>query len=364
MKSKFGMRNKFFSIGMIVFLILFIVACSRGSGYSISGAVSGAIADGITITLTGAATTSTKTTDTNGNYSFSDIANGSYTVTPSLTGYTFNPVSSAVVVSGANVTNTNFVATTASGTTYSISGTVTGAVQANVFIILSGSTTGMTITDANGNYIFSGLANGSYTVTPSYTGCIFTPNYNNITLIGADSPGNNFISVAVAPTTYGISGAVSGAHINGVTITLTGAATTSTTTDKNGNYSFSDLANGNYTVTPSYTGYTFTFSNMAVKVNGASVTNTNFVATASSGSTYSIFGTVTGAVQAGVLITLSGSTAGTTFTNASGNYSFSDILNGTYAVTPSLTGYTFTPSSASVTVSGTNVTATTFVAAE
>jgi hypothetical protein len=92
------------------------IICSGSSGgstgvtptYSISGAVSGAALSGVTIVLSGS-TTNSKTTDANGNYSFSNIANGDYMVTPSLTGYTFTPTSRSVTVSGANITGTNFV---------------------------------------------------------------------------------------------------------------------------------------------------------------------------------------------------------------------------------------------------------------
>jgi len=96
------------------------VGCGGGGGesgaptYSISGTVSGAVTNGVTIALTGAATTSTKT-DASGNYSFSGLANGTYTVTPSLPGYTFTPSSTAVTVSGTNVTGTNFTAAPPSG---------------------------------------------------------------------------------------------------------------------------------------------------------------------------------------------------------------------------------------------------------
>jgi hypothetical protein len=249
---------------MIAFMTLFIMACSS-SLYSISGTVSGdadAIGNGVTINLTGAATASV-TTDTNGNYSFTGLADGTYTLTPSSTGYIFNPVSTVVVVSQGAVTNINFVATSTGGaSTYSISGTVTGAVQAGVSITLGDYTTGTAVTGASGNYSFSNLANG-----------------------------------------------------------------------------------GTYIVTPTLPGYTFNPVSMVVLINGANAT-TNFVATAASGSTYSISGTVTGTVQAGVLITLSSSTTGTTITDASGNYSFSNLASGdtyTYIVTPSLAGYTFTP---------------------
>ncbi|MGC8762713.1 MAG: hypothetical protein ACP5VN_03625, partial [Acidobacteriota bacterium] len=46
------------------------------------------------------------------------------------------------------------------------------------------------------------------------------------------------------PTTYSISGTVSGATASGVTMTLSGAASATTTTDASGNYTFSGLANG------------------------------------------------------------------------------------------------------------------------
>ena len=48
------------------------------------------------------------------------------------------------------------------------------------------------IADASGNYSFSGLANGSYTVTPSQTGTVFTPGSQNVTVTGANVTGINF----------------------------------------------------------------------------------------------------------------------------------------------------------------------------
>ena len=62
----------------------------------------------------------------------------------------------------------------------------------------------------------------------------------------------------------------------------------------------------------------------------------------------------------GVTITLSGSGSATTTTNASGNYSFPYIVDGSYTVTPSLTGYTFSPTNAAVSVNGGDVTVTSF----
>lgn len=65
---------------------------------------------GVTVTLSGAASRTT-TTDNNGNYNFSGLAPSSYTITPSRSGYTFNPASLPVTISSANVSGQDFTAT-------------------------------------------------------------------------------------------------------------------------------------------------------------------------------------------------------------------------------------------------------------
>lgn len=65
----------------------------------------------------------------------------------------------------------------------------------------------------------------------------------------------------------------------GVTITLIGSGSTSTTTDSIGNYSFSGAANGNYTIIPSLTGYVFIPESLSVTVNDADLKSQNFTET-------------------------------------------------------------------------------------
>jgi hypothetical protein len=161
---------------------------------------------------------------------------------------------------------------------------------------------------------------------------------------------------------YGISGTVTkdgGGVLQGVTITLSGPDAGSTITDNNGNYIFTGLANGSYTITPSLAGYVFNPVSHAVTMNGANITSIYFTASVSTGASYSISGTVTvsgGEALQGVTITLSGVDIGTTTTDASGSYTFPELANGSYTVTPSLAGYTFTPNNISVTVNNANVT--------
>lgn len=244
---------------------------------------------------------------------------------------------------------------------YGIAGSVTssGAALAGATITLTGGAS--TTSDANGNYSFTGIANGSYAVTAAKTGYTFSPSGSTALVNGANVTGMNFTATALG-TSHAISGTVSGDTLSGVTITVTGAATASATTDGSGNYSVTGLYDGSYTVTPSKTGYTFNPASSAVTVSGANIAGKNFVAAANAASTYSITGAVSGSVLSGVAITLSGAGSATTTTNASGNYTFSGLVNGNYTVTPAMSGYTFSPTSAAANVSGANISGTNFVA--
>jgi hypothetical protein len=76
-------------------------------GFTIQGnaGVAGAL-----VTLSGAASSSV-TADSTGNYEFSNLAAGSYTVTPTLAGCTFAPLSASKTIGTANILGVNFVAT-------------------------------------------------------------------------------------------------------------------------------------------------------------------------------------------------------------------------------------------------------------
>jgi pimeloyl-ACP methyl ester carboxylesterase len=80
---------------------------------------------------------------------------------------------------------------------------------------------------------------------------------------------------------HSISGHVTsgGIGLSGVAMSLSGAASQTTTTDSNGNYTFTGLSGGSYTIAPSKTGCTFSPSSLPVTVSGQSVTGQNFTAT-------------------------------------------------------------------------------------
>lgn len=68
--------------------------------------------------------------------------------------------------------------------------------------------------------------------------------------------------------------------------------------------------------------------------------------------TYSISGRVSGS---SATLSLSGPSTGTATTNASGDYTFTGLSNGLYVVSPSRTGYSFSPSSTSATIASASV---------
>lgn len=331
--------------------------------YLISGTIAPITGGGgATVTLSGAASATT-TADASGNFTFTALANGTYTLTPSRPGYAFSPTSLTVTVSGANVsTGVNFTAT---AQTYSISGTISPtAGGSGATVTLSGTASATTTANGSGTYTFTGLTNGTFTVTPSRTGYTFSPTSQNATVNGANVTGVNFTATQQTVPTYSISGTISpAAGGSGATVTLSGAASASTTANSSGAFTFSGLSNGTYTLTPSRTGYTFSPTSQNATVSGANVSGVNFTATQQTNPTYSISGTITPAAGGDLAtVTLSGAANTTTIANATGSYTFTGLANGAYTVTPSNTGYTFSPVNQAVSVNGGNITGVNFTA--
>ena len=120
------MKNAWFrrlcSGSLMLLAIFFLAGCGDDDDdgavvpvtHSISGKVTldNAGLSGVTMALTGASS-ATATTDAGGNYTFAGLANGSYIVTPSRTGFTFSPTDNTQTVSGADITGVNFTATAA-----------------------------------------------------------------------------------------------------------------------------------------------------------------------------------------------------------------------------------------------------------
>lgn len=162
--------------------------------------------------------------------------------------------------------------------TFSISGSISPTTDGNgATVSLSGASTGTVTADASGNYTFTGLANGMYAVTPSRSGFAFSPTTQNATINSANVTGINF--TAAAAQTFAISGTISPAGSgSGSSVALGGTMNATTTADSSGNYSFTGLQNGSYTVTPTDKGFVVSPLSRSVTVSGANVAGVNFTA--------------------------------------------------------------------------------------
>ena len=255
------------------------------------------------------------------------------------------------------------------GTTYSIAGSA-GTSGATV------SAGGVSATsDASGNYTISGLSAGTYTVTATKTGCTFSPTSISVT-VGPSATGKNF----TASCSSGDTALTSGQTLTGQSVAKSawkyyyidvpsGAtslvfATTSATADIDIYTQFNAKpTSSSYTCRPysSSGNETCTATNPSagrwyLGVYGYAAATYSVTATVVTGpTTYSIAGS---AGTSGATVT-AGTRSATS--DSTGAYTITGLAAGTYTVTPSKTGCTFSPTSLSVTV-GPNATGKNFTA--
>ncbi len=318
----------------------------NASGVAVAGAL---VSDG----------TRSATTDAQGNYTITGVPNGTYTLTPSLVNWIFEPTTLSVTVNGANLSGQNIVGRRL----WSITGTIlspTGVAVPNVIVTaVSGTTLSSTATtDAAGNYTLWVL-NGTYTVRPSLTNWVFEPTTVPVTVNGANLAGQNIVGRRL----WAVTGTIqtpAGAPVSDVIITATlasgGAIVTSATTDAQGNYTIW-LVNGAYSIRASRTNWVFATPSLTTTVNGANITSQNFAGSR----LWAVTGTIVNPNNEpvpNVSISASGGrlVASTATTDAQGNYTLW-LVNGAYTLTPSRANWAFTPTSLAITVAGANLTA-------
>jgi hypothetical protein len=73
---------------------------------------------------------------------------------------------------------------------YSLAGTISGDGGSGATVNLTGANTASATANASGVYVFTGLSDGSYTVTPINAGYPMTPTSQALTISGANATAN------------------------------------------------------------------------------------------------------------------------------------------------------------------------------
>ena len=312
---------------------------------SIVGTVSieGTGIDGVSVNLSNGNST---TTAGGGSYRFDNVEGGAYTVT--ISGFpsdaTFDATSAAATIASAGQSVTvNF--TGAYIRTASVMGTVTVENMGlpGVTVMLTGVSSASAVTDDNGQYAFTGLRMGSYSVEIS----------------GFDSDEVGFSATAAAVSvgvgeskivsfdgtylrTAGIMGRVSveGEGLEGVTVSLSGgpdATDMTTMTDAAGQYSFAKLRAGDYAVgisgydTDDYE-FEVTSQNVTVALGETASVPFEGVLLRTSGISGRVSVEGMGLEGIPVMLSMGDEAADSAMTDAGGLYAFSGLAAGDYTV--------------------------------
>ncbi|MBM4165743.1 MAG: T9SS type A sorting domain-containing protein [Ignavibacteria bacterium] len=310
-------------------------------------------------------------TNAGGDFSFTGLLGGTYNLTEEqVAGWqqtSPNPTSSNIF-SGTIVTGKffgNYQLTSISGTVFLDDDgdgikDVGEATLSGWKVRISGAKVDSVLSDENGNYLFSNLLGGNYTVSEDvqngwYQTKPVSPSTYSVTLTSGNSVSGkdfgNFFKGSISGKVFldmnGDGMYEEGESIlSGWKIKLAGTKTDSTVTDENGEYSFSNLLAGNYSVSEVLqNGWTRTFP----------VSTSTFAITMTSGNTHTQkdfgnfeYGSISGTVFVDVNgngmkdegenglqnwnVNLSGASSDQKSTDESGIYSFTNLFAGEYTV--------------------------------
>lgn len=330
--------------GRDAFITKLVLNTSTPTTYSILGRVTDATSNPLTDVSLTVAPNSSATLDANGFYTITNLITGTYTITPTKTNYTFAPSTRTVSVP-PNASAQDFVGALITST---ISGRITdGNGSPSSGVSVSDGAGHTATTNTNGEYVIPGLTANTYTLTPTKAGCTFSPTTLSVT-VPPNATNKNF---AIACATFStIAGRVTDASSNPLAdVVVRTTAGYSATTSATGVYTITGLPANTYNLSASKTGCTFSPDTLPVTVP-PDATGKNLSGTCPP-PTYTISGRVVdnlGASLANVSVNDGQGHAATT--DASGTYTFTSLISGTYSITPAKTNYTFNPGSSSVSV--------------
>ena len=355
--------NRHKLLALAAMLLVPLAACDEGTPPVPVGTIDGQVSiegqgvDGVTVTMSTGATT---TTASGGRFSFASVDGGTYTVT--ISNYpadaSFTSTSQPVTIS----TDGQAATVTFSGTyirTASIIGSVTveGTGLSGVTVRISGMADQATQTDASGQYTFTQLRAGTYEVEVSdFDADVgFSSASQSVTVSVGETEAVTFDGTYVR--TAGIVGRVAiggSGGLAGVTVSLSGIETGTTTTDAAGQYAFAELRAGSYTIGISgYDAEEYGFEEISKSVDlvlgEMNTVSFDGIRLRTAGITGKV--SVGGVGMPGVTVELTGAAQATATTDAEGDYAFSELAAGEYTVMISgynAADYEFAPTSKSV----------------
>ncbi len=173
-----------------------IVSTPAVAPTSVSGMISGSVANDVTVTRSNGLTSEPCQTEDGGRFECERVSPGTYTIVPSKRDYAFRPASVRVHVRGDAVTGNVFVAGRHAAALHTISGSILGAVVSGVAVDVTGQNDASGLSNGSGGYAIANLVDGTYTVTPSAEGYVFTPGSASVTLNGGNVTGISFRATA------------------------------------------------------------------------------------------------------------------------------------------------------------------------
>jgi len=333
------------------------------SAYAAGSAISGVVKDtnsvpfvGISVALyagTSPTPTATTTTNADGRFYFTELAEGVWTVKPTRDGTTFDPhyrtYTLPPTVSVANFTGTPPLVTGSA---------IGGVIKNSAGVAAPGVSVGLyqgdslktsTTTNAQGSYYLTGLAAGAYSVKPGQTGKVFDPVSRAYTV--PPSVTNANFTIGDPPSVIsGLVKTAAGVAVADVSVGLYqgDSLKTSTTTNAEGRYSFPNVLAGSYLVKPGQVGKVFDpVSRTIAAPPGTTAANFTIAEAPSNNALSGVIKTAAGVAVANVPVNLYLGTSATptanTTTNAEGRYYFTGLAAGTWTAKPAQSGKVFDP---------------------
>lgn len=222
----------------------------------------------------------TATTNDTGYYLFRSAPNGTYNITASALDYESNSTTITIIGSDANLDIYLTPISPIPTPKYKISGYITNA---NNNVPIQGANVSINTTplsenysDVYGYYQFSNISNGTYTILAWADG--YNENLTTVEILGNDKTNIN-LTLTPIPLLYNVSGFVlnasDGLPIESATILINN---TLNSTDANGYYLISNLANGTYSVNVTHPDY-YPNNTTSITITGLDVFNHNITLT-------------------------------------------------------------------------------------